>query len=135
MQGKFFETLVRLIQESLKDNTNTRICKNHKLISKVGESGEFDIVIETVANSYPICIAIECKDYGRKVSVKEVDAFNSKCQRFSGINKKIIVSKEGFQSGAITAAKGFPLFKNVSGIITAIGAIIKVQQIIEEEKK
>ena len=52
-------------------------------------------------------IAIECKDYEKPVPVKDIEAFNTKCDRIKSINKKIFVSKNGYQKDAIPKIKRF----------------------------
>src|SRR5260221_6632148 len=106
-RGKFFETLVKLIQESFRDNPKTKIYQRHSLTSKSGRRKNFDVIIETEANSYPIYIAIECKDHKRKTEAKEIDAFDNKCKTVEVISKKIFVSKNGYQPGAVEDAQEF----------------------------
>lgn len=54
-----------------------------------------------------MCIAIECKDYGSRVSIEKIEAFKSKCSTVKEINKMVFVSALGYQRGAITQAKNF----------------------------
>lgn len=102
--GKNFEKLVRLIQETLKDTPSTEIFSNYKIENKSGRKGEIDIFIQSSINNMEIKIAIECKDYRKPVSVEKIDAFNSKCQRIKGISKKVIVSSNGYQEDAYNSA-------------------------------
>lgn len=106
-KGKSLESIVALIQETLKNSPNTRVLKNHKIENKDGGKREFDVFIESNVSGYSINIAIECKDYKKPVPVKEIEAFNSKCNSFTKINKKIFISSSGFQAGAITSANNF----------------------------
>ncbi|MCU0437767.1 MAG: restriction endonuclease [Raineya sp.] len=105
--GKQLEKVIRLIQETLKDKQDTRIYSNHKLENSSGTKREFDILIETTVNDIIIRIVIECKDFSKPVSVEKIEAFKAKCDRIPSINKKIFVSKNGYQSDAIKAAKDF----------------------------
>jgi len=59
--GKELESLVQLIQETLKDPTNTIIYNNVKVKNNSGVKREFDILIETKINGFLLKIAIECK--------------------------------------------------------------------------
>jgi len=102
--GKNFEKLVRLIQETLKDIPSTEIFSNYKIENKSGRKGEIDVFIQSSINYMEIKIAIECKDYRKPVSVEKIDAFNSKCQRIKGISKKVFVSSNGYQADAHNAA-------------------------------
>jgi len=105
--GKELESLVRLIQETLKDSPNTVIYSNLKLPNKSGRKREFDILIETKVNNLILKIAIECKDYKKPVSVEKIEAFQGKCERIPDINKKVFVSSKGYQIDAVNAAKEF----------------------------
>lgn len=104
-----FEKLVRLIQESYKSDDKTKISPNIRIKNKSGQFREIDILIETKANNSNIVIAIECKDNRNPIPVKEIEAFNSKCLRISGINKKLFVSSNGFQKDAYNAANDFDI--------------------------
>lgn len=105
--GKQLEHVISLIEETLKDISTTEILRNHRLINTSGNSREFDVVIQTVVNGYELIIVIECKDHKKPVAVKEIEAFNSKCSRIPAINKKIFVSRKGYQREAISAAEDF----------------------------
>lgn len=107
--GKNFEKLVRLIQETLKDIPSTEIFSNYKIENKSGSKREIDVLIKSFINNFEIIIAIECKDYKTPISVEKIEAFNSKCQRINGISKKIFVSSNGYQSDAIKAANDFEI--------------------------
>lgn len=118
-KGKSLESIVALIQETLKNSPNTRVLKNHKIQNKDGGKREFDVFIESNVSGYSINIAIECKDYNKPVPVKEIEAFNSKCNSFTKINKKIFISSSGFQTGAITSANNFGIELQVAEKLNA----------------
>tara|TARA_R110000764_G_scaffold154927_1_gene242765 strand:+ start:191 stop:1156 length:966 start_codon:yes stop_codon:yes gene_type:complete len=103
--GKSLEKTIRLIQETLKDSENTEIFNNYKIENESGQKREIDILIVSSINDFDIKIAIECKDYNKKVPVKEIEAFESKCDRIKQINKKVFVSTNGYQADAINTAK------------------------------
>lgn len=105
MKGKSFERTIRLIQETLKESPNTKIYSNAKIKNQTGRPREIDILITCQINDFDIAIAIECKDYKNRVPVKEIEAFNSKCELIKEVNKKVFVSSSGFQSGAIESAR------------------------------
>lgn len=106
-KGKPLEQAVKIIQKALKDKPNTKVLVNEYLINVAGEKREFDVVIIHQENGNEKIVAIECKEYKNKVPVKEVEAYFGKCYRVPQIDKKIMVSVKGFQSGAISAAKDF----------------------------
>jgi hypothetical protein len=103
--GKSLEKTIRLIQETLKDSENTKIFNNYKIENESGQKREIDILIVSTINDFDIKIAIECKDYNKKVPVKEIEAFQSKCDRIKEINKKVFVSTNGYQADSINTAK------------------------------
>lgn len=103
--GKPLEKTIQLIEETFKDSEHTQIFRNHKLKSKTGDEREIDVFIKTITSGYVMGIAIECKDYQAKISVEKMDAFNSKCNIIPDVNRKIFISKNGFQKGAISHAK------------------------------
>ncbi len=107
MKGRFFETLVMFLEQSFKDNPNTTIRQNAKLKDQGGIEREFDIVIDSALNGYPIRIVIECKDYKRKVEMAEIEAFKTKSDSVPSIHRRVIVSKSGFQSNAIEIANRY----------------------------
>lgn len=105
--GKNLEKLVRIVEEVYQTDSNTQILSNHKIENLDENLREIDLLIKSVVNDFEIIIAIECKEYSRKVSVEKIEAFNSKCLRIPNINKKILISEKGFQKDAIAAANAF----------------------------
>ncbi len=105
--GKPLEKTIQLIEETFKDSEHTEVFRNYKIKSKTGDKREIDILVKTIISGYDIWIAIECKDYESKVSVEKIDAFSSKCNVITEINRKIFISKNGFQKGAINHAKEY----------------------------
>jgi len=63
--------------------------------------------VESEVNGFKIKIAIECKEHKRKVGSSLVEAFHGKCLRIPDINKKVLVSSNGFTRGAIETAEDF----------------------------
>lgn len=105
--GKELEKLVRLIQEAFKEVPRTEIIPNYKIKNLHGNPAEIDVLVKLKIQGVTITIAIECKDYKNRVSGEKVNAFNSKCLQIPELNKRIMVSSKGFQSGAFDAAKQF----------------------------
>jgi len=108
-KGKGFERIMGLIQETLKNSPNTHVLTNYLIENVSGRKREIDILITTEVNGFDLKIAIECKDYSnsRKVPVKEIEAFYSKCEQIRSINKKVVISSSGFQEGAVDSAQNF----------------------------
>ncbi|PZR14334.1 MAG: hypothetical protein DI539_18960, partial [Flavobacterium psychrophilum] len=107
--GKFLEKLVAIVEEVYRSNPETEILRNFKIANVDGAKREFDLIIRSNINGFPITIAIECKQYSKKVSVDKIEAFYGKCQGIPEINKKIFVSENGFQQGAIDTAKRYAI--------------------------
>lgn len=105
--GKPLEKTIKLIEETFNNSSDTQVFLSHTLICESGIEREFDVVIKSKVNGYDMCIAIECKDYGVKVSIEKIEAFKSKCSTVKEINKMVFVSANGYQRGAITQAKNF----------------------------
>lgn len=105
--GKDLERFTKLIQDTLKDKTDTEVLLNHRLENVDGDKREFDVLINSKLNGFDIVIAIECKDYSSPVPVEKIEAFNSKCLGVKEISKMVFVSSNGYQSGAIKTAKRF----------------------------
>lgn len=104
--GKELESIVADIYDflSIKDE-NTAVELDVKLDSPDGPR-QFDVVMTTkVADGETELITvIEVRDKARKLNLEAVDAFRSKMLDV-GASKGIIVSKAGFQSGAVRKAK------------------------------
>ena len=107
--GRPFENMVALIQEAYKDLPHTKIFTNHLVKDRFGKNREFDVFIVNKVNGYDFRIAIECKDHSGPIPVEKIEAFNSKCSTVSNINKKVLISSNGFQSGAIENATHFDI--------------------------
>ncbi|MBK8505969.1 MAG: restriction endonuclease [Saprospiraceae bacterium] len=106
-KGKFFESVVSLIQSSLVDKLDTEVLTNVKIKDLSGVSREIDVLIRSIVNEMVIQIALECKDHSRPVEREKIDAFHGKCSALPGINKKVFISSLGFQSGAVKGAKQY----------------------------
>lgn len=44
---------------------------------RTGQDRQIDILVETSVAGFPLTIAIDCKCYGRKIDIKDVEAFLS----------------------------------------------------------
>lgn len=65
---------------------------------------QFDVVMRFRVGSYDYLTVIECKDQNRAVSVEQVEAFITK-SRDAGADKSVMVSRSGFQDGAVKVAR------------------------------
>lgn len=105
--GKPLEKTIKLIEETYNNSPDTQVFLSHTLICESGIEREFDVIIKSKVNGYDMCIAIECKDYAKRVSIEKIEAFKAKCSTVKEINKMVFVSAIGYQRGAITQAKNF----------------------------
>lgn len=107
--GKELEAVVARVYEFLSEqDVNTTVRKDVKLESPDGLR-QFDVVLETeIAQSstskIELLTVVEVRDYKPKLKVDAIDAFVSKMQDVKA-NKGIIVSRTGFQKGAVRKAK------------------------------
>src|SRR6185369_6780888 len=65
---------------------------------------QFDVVIRFKFQFYEYLVIVECKDHCRPVEAKEIDAFVTKSAD-AHANKAVVVSSQGFQTGAVDVAK------------------------------
>lgn len=110
---------MRLVEESLRGNSNLKIHQNFKIPNTGQRKREIDILIEGRINGFSMRIAIECKNYSRPVPVKEIEAFNSKCARLPGISKKVFISASGYQADALLASKEFDIDMLTAAMVKA----------------
>ena len=103
--GKALEQLVVAIQEYSKDSPDTLIVPNAMLRDNAGLDREIDVFVQTKVHGGKIGIAFECKEYKDKVDIKEVESFHSRSADIPGIHKRILVSSNGFTSGAQIKAR------------------------------
>lgn len=106
-KGKLLEITIEIIHKSLKGKSDTKVFRNHKLKNTSGDLREFDIVLKSTINKYNFITVVECKDYKRPVSVDKIDAFVTKCNHIPEINKKVFVSKNGYQKAAKSSATNY----------------------------
>lgn len=67
---------------------------------------KFDVsFVLKIAGGANLLVVVECKHYGHKVRVDDVEEFHSKLDDI-GAQKGILVSTKGFQAGAVKTATG-----------------------------
>ncbi len=102
--GRALEVLVARIEQALANNKSASISSPCRLRDRItGRLREFDVVIQFHENHHEICVAIECRDRSRPVTVEQVESFSTKCQH-TGVHRGIIVSPRGFHDTAKTKA-------------------------------
>lgn len=108
-----FETLVADIQREL--SPDAVVTQNEKVVGRnSGEPRDIDIAIRRTIGQFQLLIAVECKDYGRALHVKDVESFAGLLEDV-GANKGAIVSAKGFSKTAVRLAKskGIDLYRLV----------------------
>ena len=103
---KEFEKQVLSWLKLLSDDLNSFSARHLKHLSGSGGDYEFDGVAEFVIfNGARIIVLIECKRYSRPVEREKILSLYTKLQDV-GAHKAMIFSTSGFQSGALSYAKG-----------------------------
>lgn len=97
-----FENIVTKIQQMM--DKNSVVTHNERLIDRVGNERQYDIVIRGNFGGRHILGVIECKDHCRKKGPSTIEAFAKKTENL-GANLRIIVSRKGFTRQALSLAK------------------------------
>lgn len=106
-KGAKFEDFVAYVYQSLLDLNDCQsiVCKRAKIKGVDGLEGEIDVYYEFQHLNLTYKVAIECKDWNKPVTAKEVRDFYSKVERLSNV-AAVMISTSGYQSGAVEWAKG-----------------------------
>ncbi len=104
-KGIILEEVVAMLH----DYEGVKVERNVKLLPKSGDKSrrvELDVLLTSYIAGYPIRIAIQCKNYGKRITREQIGAFKDSLDDV-GIPSQhgIIVSVHGYQSGAIKRAK------------------------------
>jgi hypothetical protein len=108
-KGIDYEKFTQEVYQSLIDAQGLGTIKvqhNIKIKGKSGQKHQIDVYWEYVIAGVKHCTAIECKNYNKEVSVGRVRDFYGVLSDIGNING-IIVSKEGFQKGALDYASHY----------------------------
>lgn len=100
---KRFEDLAAHIQRTLAPDATVE--QNVRIPGKSsGVERQVDIVVRARAGQYDLFVAIDCKDYKRKVDVKAVEQFIG-LSKDVGANKGAMIAFKGFSQAAKTRAR------------------------------
>jgi hypothetical protein len=116
---KQFERLVAAVHEALA-GADAKIQWDDEIAGR-----QFDLSIRFSRLAYDYLTVVEVKDY--LTPVKEVEAFVTKARR-AGANKIVMVSSQGFQSGAIEVARDERIDLFVLAVSEQWPASVKVVQ-------
>lgn len=108
-KGRSLEKLVRTLERILAGHSNITVESPKRVIDRItNKKREHDVVITIKEGHHEICIAIECRDRKRIITVNDVEGFCKKCQD-TGMSQGIIVSAKGFSSQAVIKAGFFSI--------------------------
>lgn len=127
-----FENLAAAIQRSLAPRA--RVEQDVRVIGKVsGVERQIDIAVRTTAGQFELLIAIDCKDYGTKVDVKDVEAFIGLVKDV-GASQGALVTAEGYTAAAKTVADaaGLRLFTLVDAESQDWPVFVSIPVLVDE---
>ncbi|NIK06865.1 hypothetical protein FHY11_000331 [Xanthomonas arboricola] len=91
---------------------------------------EVDVLIEVVAGPYPLRIGVEANEGYRPMTLQALEGFLTK-HRNIGINKSVVVSKNGFTKGARDFAKNEGILLLKFGEAQSAGWLRQYQQLAD----
>jgi len=100
--GLSLELVVAKIQEMM--DSGSKVTHNEKIVDRVDNRRQYDVVIRGKFGGRPVLGMIECKDHSRKIGPSTIEAFAKKTENI-GANLRLIVSRKGFTKQALTLAK------------------------------
>jgi hypothetical protein len=100
--GLRLELVVAKIQQMM--DLGSVVTHNEKLIDRVENKRQYDVVIRGNFGGRPVLGVIECKDHSRKKGPCAIEAFAKKTENL-GANLRLIVSRKGFTKQALNLAK------------------------------
>lgn len=108
---KEFEEAVELIYRKFHKNASVK--RDDKIMGKVsGQMRQIDVSVKHRLGITDLLLIVECKRHGRKIDVKEMEAFAAKKDDV-GANMGIMVAERGFTKGArhLAEAKGIKVYR------------------------
>ena len=100
-QNVEYEKFTQEIYQELSNarGITTNVEHNVKLIGKSGQKHQIDVYWEYKIAGVQHKVAIECKNYNRKLSVDKVNAFRGVLADLTDV-KGIMITQKGYQAGA-----------------------------------
>lgn len=102
LPGLSLEKTVARIQQML--DPESTVTHNERLVDRVGNSRQYDVVIRGTFAGRTILGIVECKDHSRRKGPDAVEAFAKKCENL-GANLRLMVSRCGFTPQGLSLAK------------------------------
>jgi hypothetical protein len=103
-KGKDFEAFVVVVERAMNGLPGVEVLHDVKMPTRYGGVRQIDILIKEDRARFIYKTIIECKNTNKKVTVNTVGAFKELIETV-GAHQGIIVSAEGFQSGALLSAQ------------------------------
>ncbi len=100
--GLSLELVVTKIQQMM--DSGSVVTHNEKLVDRVGNKRQYDVVIRGNFGGRPVLGIIEVKDHSRRKGPSTIESFAKKTENF-GANLRLIVSRKGFTKQALNLAK------------------------------
>lgn len=98
---KGYEWLVTKIHHDQMNSINVEVKYNQRIRGKLsGQLRQVDILVREKHDNSDLVTIIDCKHHNGKVDIKGVEEFLGMCEDVQA-NNGILISKEGFTSGAI----------------------------------
>ena len=102
LPGVSLELAVAAIQKMM--DPNSSVTHDEKLVDRVGNKRQYDVVIRGQFGGRPVLGVIECKDHSRRKGPSTIEAFAKKTENL-GANLRLVVSRKGFTKQALKLAK------------------------------
>lgn len=100
----YFQRLVYLIQEQLKDRPGTVVTESKMLVDRIsGEKTEVDIAVESIVHGIPFVLAIECRESNRRPTRPWVQLQVKRHETLS--DKLVLIANRPFSKTALGAAR------------------------------
>ena len=133
LKGRFLETLVAFLHEVFGHNVecNARLPS----VDGSGRGREIDVLLKIEPEELagcPVYIPIECRNYGERIGVGQIDAFVGKL-RDIGIDTKlgVFVAASGYTSGAIKRAEADGIRTLVAEGLTKDRLALEVKRVLQ----
>jgi Restriction endonuclease len=113
MSAREYEELVADVYAQLARDDQARVYQDRRYRGKSGQEHQIDVAVELSAlGGIQLLILIECKCWNQRVGLEEVLVLSGRLQDI-GAHKGILVTKTGFQAGALrlARAKGIALVR------------------------
>lgn len=104
MTPETYEQLVEDICSQIAESNNSKIFRKKKYLGSSGQEHEIDVSVEQNVRGAKVLFLIECKWWNKNVGVEQVLTLEGRLRDIGG-HKGIIVTKTGFQKGAIQIAR------------------------------